>query len=134
MAYSDERSPALGRSGRQRAWGLYGLLLATWISPLGFGLGGCAATKGPSADAAILAEQEEIDPWEGLNRKVFAFNEALDTHALEPVARGWDKVVPDQVQTSLSNFQSNLRYAVVLLNDLFQAKGGPPLSKRPASS
>jgi phospholipid-binding lipoprotein MlaA len=62
-----------------------------------------------------------VDPWEGLNRKVFAFNEALDLHALEPVARGWDKIIPDQVQQSLTNFRTNLRFPIVFLNDLFQA-------------
>ena len=122
MAYPDECSPALGRSSRRGRWALCGLLLAIWTSPFGFGLGGCAAATGPNGDAAVLAEQEEIDPWEGLNRKVFAFNESLDTLALEPVARGWNKIVPDQVQTSLTNFQSNLHYPVVFLNDLFQAK------------
>ena len=83
---------------------------------------GCAASHGPHADPAATAEQERIDPWEGGNRKVFAFNEALDIHAIEPVARGWDKIMPNQVQESLTNFYSNLRFPVVFFNDLFQAK------------
>jgi phospholipid-binding lipoprotein MlaA len=65
-------------------------------------------------------EPEVVDPWEGLNRKVFAFNEALDIHAVEPVARGWDRIIPDQVQQSLTNFRSNLRYPIVFVNDLCQ--------------
>ena len=97
------------------AHGLLALLL---------GLGGCAASQGPHAEPDAVAEQAKIDPWEGGNRKVFAFNEALDIHAIEPVARGWNKVVPDQVQDSLTNFYSNLRFPVVFFNDLFQAKPG----------
>ena len=34
------------------------------------------------------------DPYEGSNRKAFAFNMGLDTHVLEPVANGYRDVVP----------------------------------------
>jgi phospholipid-binding lipoprotein MlaA len=98
------------------------LALAAFATLLGSAWGGCAASQGPHAEPDAVAEQERIDPWEGGNRKVFGFNEALDIHAIEPVAKGWDKVVPNQVQESLSNFYSNLRYPVVFFNDLFQAK------------
>jgi len=88
----------------------------------GLGLGGCVASHGPDAEPAAITEQEKVDPWEGTNRKVFAFNEALDIHALEPVAREWDKIIPNQVQEWLTNFRSNLHYPIVFINDLFQAK------------
>ncbi|HME68735.1 MAG TPA: VacJ family lipoprotein [Myxococcota bacterium] len=105
-----------------KSLGTHRLALATFAALVGLGLGGCAASSGPHAEPAATAEQEKIDPWEGGNRKVFAFNEAVDIHALEPVARGWDKIMPAQVQESLTNFYSNLRYPVVFFNDLFQAK------------
>jgi hypothetical protein len=35
------------------------------------------------------------DPWVEMNRGIFAFNEYLDRWLLEPVATGWDWVVPD---------------------------------------
>jgi len=89
---------------------------------VGLGFGGCAASHGPNAEPEAAAEQEKVDPWEGGNRKIFAFNEGLDIHLIEPVARGWDKIMPAQVQESLTNFYSNLRYPVVFFNDLFQAK------------
>ena len=101
--------------GKQAAGGTAGIVV-------GLGFGGCAAPRGPHAEAAATAEQEKIDPWEGGNRKVFGFNEAVDIHAIEPVARGWNKIMPNQVQESLTNFYSNLRYPVVFFNDLFQAK------------
>ena len=44
-----------------------------WIAVLVLGcalLQGCATTTGANADPR--------DPWEGMNRKVFAFNEKLD--------------------------------------------------------
>ncbi len=62
------------------------------------------------------------DPWEGVNRSVFAFNEALDRHLLEPVARAWDFVVPDPVETALSNLFATLRFPIVFGNDVLQAK------------
>jgi phospholipid-binding lipoprotein MlaA len=102
----------------------HGLALVAAVMALALGSGGCAASHGPHAEPSATAEQEKIDPWEGGNRKVFSFNEAIDIHAIEPVARGWNKIMPAQVQESLTNFYSNLRYPVVFLNDLFQGKPG----------
>jgi phospholipid-binding lipoprotein MlaA len=62
------------------------------------------------------------DPYQGINRDVFAFNEGFDQHLLEPVARGYDKVAPDGFQTMLSNFYANLRFPTILVNDLFQGR------------
>jgi len=66
---------------------------------------------------------QEYDPWIGFNRKIFWFNDELDTHVLAPVATGWDTVAPKPVQRSLSNFFGNLRFPVDLLNNLLQGKG-----------
>jgi phospholipid-binding lipoprotein MlaA len=62
------------------------------------------------------------DPWQGFNRKIFWFNEKLDIYFLRPVAVGWDFVLPDLVQTSLRNIFSNVRFPVIFVNDLLQAK------------
>jgi len=75
-----------------------------------------------SACAGRQPPQPDYDPWEPLNRKVFWFNDTLDTYALEPVARGWDYVMPDAVQRALSNFFNNLRFPIVFPNDLLQGK------------
>lgn len=76
-------------------------------------LSGCAGRKPP---------QPDYDPWEGLNRKTFWVNDKLDVYALEPIARGWDYVMPDPVQRSISRFFYNLLFPVVFVNDLLQAK------------
>ena len=34
------------------------------------------------------------DPFENTNRKIFAFNDNLDTVVLEPIAAGYNKVIP----------------------------------------
>ncbi len=79
-------------------------------------LGGCAAQR------PVSVSELERDPWEGFNRAMFRFNDAVDTSVLEPTARGWDTVAPDRVQRSVSNFFWNLRFPVFFVNDVLQAK------------
>jgi phospholipid-binding lipoprotein MlaA len=66
--------------------------------------------------------REVRDPWEGMNRGIFAFNERLDWYFLEPLATGWDAVVPDPVESALARFFTNLRFPIVFGNDVLQAK------------
>jgi len=75
-------------------------------------LGGCATPGTTSED----------DPWEGMNRKVFWFNEQLDEYALEPTARGWNAITTPRVQRSVDDFFTNAAAPVHLLNNLLQAK------------
>lgn len=72
--------------------------------------------------AVGCATVEKPDPWEPMNRKIFAFNETLDRYALEPAATAWDFVVPDLAQEGLRNFFENLRMPIVFANDLLQGK------------
>lgn len=62
------------------------------------------------------------DPWEGFNRKMHGFNMALDRWALEPVAKGWDFVMPELVQTGLANVFENLSMPVAILNDILMLR------------
>jgi phospholipid-binding lipoprotein MlaA len=68
------------------------------------------------------AMPEHPDPWEKMNRGIFAFNEKVDQYALEPVAKGWNFVVPKVVQTGIDNFYNNLEMPPIFANDLLQAK------------
>lgn len=74
------------------------------------------------AATPALAEDANPDPWNSLNRGVFRFNDALDRYALEPVAKGYDFVVPDLVQGWIGNFTSNLWFPVVFVNCILQGK------------
>jgi phospholipid-binding lipoprotein MlaA len=60
-----------------------------------------------------------------MNRGIFWFNDRADHYVLEPVAKGWDFVVPEPVEESISNFFSNVRFPVIFFNNLFQGKVGP---------
>lgn len=61
-------------------------------------------------------------PLEPMNKRVFWFNDQLDIHVLEPVARGWDWLMPDPVQRGFSNFFDNLRFPIVIVNDAMQGR------------
>ena len=74
----------------------------------------CAARRAPASP--------ERDPIEGVNRKIFWFNDRVDSYVLEPVASGWAWVAPRRVRTSVKNFFDNLRFPIVTANDLLQAK------------
>jgi phospholipid-binding lipoprotein MlaA len=63
------------------------------------------------------------DPYEGLNRKVFAFNEGLDKAVLKPIAKGYEKVLPQLARTGVTNFFDNLGMVVTTFNDAIQLKG-----------
>lgn len=82
-------------------------------SPLLFGLlAGCAST--PHTDPR--------DPWEGWNRGAQEFNDTLDEYAMKPLAKGYQAITPDFVDTGVSNFFSNLKDVGVLINNFLQLK------------
>ena len=65
------------------------------------------------------------DPFEPVNRKVFAFNDALDQYALRPVAKGYNAVTPQPVQDGVSNFFGNLGEVGNMANGVLQ--GNPKI-------
>lgn len=69
-----------------------------------------------------LAHAQTPDPWEGLNRKVFAFNDFLDRWALKPVARGYKKVVPVPVRRGVGNAFRNIETPATAINQFLQGK------------
>jgi len=77
-------------------------------------LQGCATT-GAAADPR--------DPWEGMNRKVYAFNEKLDDAVLKPVAQAYVDAVPSFVRTGVRNFMGNLGDVWTFVNAGLQLKG-----------
>jgi phospholipid-binding lipoprotein MlaA len=62
------------------------------------------------------------DPWEGLNRKTFAFNDALDRAILKPAAQGYEKVTPAFVREGVNDFFGNLDDVGTSLNNFLQGK------------
>lgn len=78
---------------------------------------GCASTTAPKAD-----------PWEGLNRGTFAFNEVVDKAVFKPVAQGYQAVTPQFARAGVSNLFSNIGDVGNGLNNLLQGKPGAAFS------
>lgn len=78
-----------------------------------FLLAGCATTQG---------DTDPRDPFEGFNRTVFRFNDAVDEAVLKPVATGYQKVTPSFVQTGVSNFFGNIGDVWSAVNSLLQGE------------
>ena len=72
--------------------------------------------------AAVRAADRDADPWEGLNRRVFAFNEFLDRNFLKPVAKGYQKITPQFVDDGVSNVFNNLGEVPSFVNHVLQGR------------
>lgn len=85
-----------------------------WILPIFFmfGLVGCATDKFPPSHPQ--------DPYEHFNRKVFAFNMALDRAFFRPIAKVYDAVLPWPVKKGVRNFFGNLNDLTSVANELLQ--------------
>ncbi|GAA3912592.1 MlaA family lipoprotein [Luteimonas lutimaris] len=65
---------------------------------------------------------KSYDPWEGMNRRVHRFNNAVDRTIAKPLAKAYVKVVPRPMRLGVSNFFHNLGQPVSALNALLQGK------------
>lgn len=68
------------------------------------------------------AGENPADPYEAMNRHVWAFNDTLDRAVLKPVAEGYRAVTPDVVETGVSNTFDNLFSPSHALNNTLQGK------------
>lgn len=75
---------------------------------------GCA-----SQPAAPVGEAS--DPFEPMNRQIFAFNEKVDEFVLAPAGEFYREVVPSPVRDSVRSFLRHLTSPVILVNDILQA-------------
>lgn len=75
-------------------------------------LAGCATT-GPKTPG---------DPYEGINRKMWGFDQTLDKAVMRPVAKGYITVTPSFLRHGLSNMLSNVSEPFSFINSILQAK------------
>ena len=64
----------------------------------------------------------EVDPFEPMNRKMYAFNNAVDKAYLKPIATGYRNIMPQPARTGVTNFFRNLGVIVTALNNTLQFK------------
>ena len=76
------------------------------------------------AGGVAMAESDAdvADPWEGMNRGIFGFNEGFDRWVAEPIAKGVDFITPDPVERAIRRFFLNALFPMRFANDLLQAK------------
>lgn len=70
------------------------------------------------------AFEEEYDPWEPFNEKMFTFNRGLDRWVLKPAARAYMVVMPEPWQVLISNGFDNINFVPRFVNSLLQGKWG----------
>lgn len=92
----------------------FGFAVRLAVMGLAMGLQGCASTA---------AASDPRDPWEGMNRQVYAFNQKLDEAVLEPLAQVYVDVLPSFVRTGVRNFMGNLGDVWTFVNASLQLKG-----------
>ena len=80
-----------------------------------------ALTSGCASQSATLTNPKD-DPWEPFNRKVYAFNDRIDRAVVKPIAKSYDKIMPDAPQRGVRNFFRNLAFPVTFLNLVLQGK------------
>ncbi len=104
-------------------------LVRRWLGPaammLAVLLAGCATapTAGsPGATDGAALGTHPADPWEAFNRKVFAFNDALDDAVLRPVATAYRDVVPELVRRGIDNVLGNIGDVWSTANHFLQGK------------
>ena len=102
---------------RRRPWRARCLCLVTALA-LAAPVSTWAAEAPPDTtlakDTTEAATGADYDPWQRMNRGIFWFNDRLDSYVMEPVAKGWDSVMPEPVQTSISNFFANVRMPLLI--------------------
>lgn len=67
-------------------------------------------------------KSDVYDPFESVNRKVFAFNHSLDKNAALPAATYYKHALPDGMRQGVHNFLSNLNLPVTFANDILQGE------------
>lgn len=75
-----------------------------------------------SGCATLTANNHPHDPFEPVNRKIFAFNDTVDHYIYKPVAKTYDAILPSPVKVSVHNFYRNVEMLPTIANDLMQFK------------
>ena len=75
-------------------------------------------SEGPPLEPPV----EEYDPWEAFNEKMFAFNYRVDKYVLKPIAKGYNFVMPDELQKMVDRGFTNINWVPRFVNSVLQGK------------
>ena len=87
---------------------------AVLASVIAVGLAGCASVPPEYRDPN--------DPWQPYNRAMFKFNTDFDNAFVKPTAQAYQKITPEPVNRSVSNFFGNVADLTSAVNNLLQFK------------
>lgn len=73
-------------------------------------------------DATAAQPDAVKDPFQRFNRQVYRFNDAIDRRVLLPTAKFYQRVVPQPINTGISNFFQNISEPWTAVNQLLQGK------------
>lgn len=104
----------------QPAASLRGAALRVVLLLLAAALAGCAA---PGRDPATRAAfQQNGDPLEPTNRKIFEFNQFIDRILLKPVTKIYVALLPEPARDGVKHALANMKEPVILINNVLQAR------------
>jgi phospholipid-binding lipoprotein MlaA len=95
------------------------------LLPLLVLIGGCAAQETADDEPAQEVIRAASDPWEPMNRGMYAVHDTIDRFTLKPIARGYKAVVPEFARRGVTNFSRNLLAPRSAVNNFLQGKPGP---------
>jgi phospholipid-binding lipoprotein MlaA len=75
-------------------------------------------SEGPPLEPPV----EEYDPWEAFNEKMFAFNYRVDKYVLKPIAKGYNFIMPDELQKMVDRGFTNINWVPRFVNNVLQGK------------
>ena len=76
-----------------------------------------------SIDDELEADEASVDPFEPINRFIFAFNQMLQNAIFTPVGKAYKFVIPESMRESLDKAFSNILSPVYFINYVLQGKG-----------
>lgn len=95
---------------------ILGLIIVSFL------LGGCASfAVDLTGQSSSEANAEKIS-WQAFNRDAYTFNKSVDDLVVKPIGQGYKKIIPDVIDTGISNMFSNLKDVPNALNSLLQLK------------
>lgn len=80
-----------------------------------------ALTSILTLQACVTKGTNPIDPYEPINRKIYAFNMKFDAVVLKPPARVYVAMIPAPVRAGINNVYNNVNMLPTVANDILQA-------------
>ncbi len=75
-----------------------------------------------AAGCASTGDTDPRDPFEGLNRGIYRFNDKVDQVLAKPVATAYRKAVPGEIRDRVRNFFGNMSDVFIGVNNFLQGK------------